>query len=153
MKRHWTNDSLEDFQFALAYDYVDQLQDALEEIDMKQSKFATIAGTSESRVSQLLGNPGNLTLKSMVRWARAIGRKISVVFYDDGDVANAEGPIDSEVFLRCWELAGKPRDLATLEESSFFDLGEDKDTESCLKPVGQVAASGLTGPSRSCVRI
>lgn len=116
MERHWTQESLEDFQFSVAYDYVYQLQDALEVEGMTQKAFAEAAESSESRVSQLFGNPGNLTLKSMIRWARAIGRKVSVVFYDDGDARNELGPVDSEVFLKCWEMAGRPRDLASIEE-------------------------------------
>jgi hypothetical protein len=38
------------------------------------------------------------------------------VAYDDGDPENHNGPINSQIFSRCWANAGKPSDFFALEK-------------------------------------
>lgn len=121
---HWTERSAEDYIHRLSSDFVGQIEDAMSEGDINQASIAKTLDVSEGRVSQVLNNPGNITLKKMVEYARAVGRKLTIVAYDDGDHANTVGPIDPTVFSTCWERAGKPKDLFDLEDSEA--VGEER---------------------------
>jgi len=59
-----------------------------------------------------------MSLKTIVKYARAIGKKVALVLYDDSDHANSSGPINSEIFRRCWERVGKPRNFFDLETAA-----------------------------------
>lgn len=59
---------------------------------------------------------GYLSLGRAVRLAQERGQKVALIAYNDDDVENVRGPINGQVFVRCWERQGKPHD--------FFDLGE-----------------------------
>ena len=113
---HWTEKSAEDFRFNVAFDYVAQVEQVMEEQELRQIDLAGRMGVTKGRISQFFNNPGNLSLKSMVEWARALGHKVAVVLYDDGDRANKRGPVDSEVFRMCWEKLGKPVDVEDVLE-------------------------------------
>lgn len=112
---HWTNASTTDFVYSIAADFVLQLEKKMEG-GISQAEIAKCIGVSEGRVSQVLNNPGNLTLRNTVIYARALGMKVALVAYDDGDPSNEKGPINSAIFEGCWKMAGMPRD--------FFDLAE-----------------------------
>jgi transcriptional regulator with XRE-family HTH domain len=114
---HWTERSIDDFLYRIAADYITQIEKTMESKGIKQSDLARALGVSEGRVSQVLNNPGNLTLRKIAEYARALGKKVSVVSYDDGDSKNCNGPIHSDVFTLCWQRAGKPGDLFALPES------------------------------------
>ena len=73
---------------------------------------------SPGRVSQVLNNPGNLTLKNTVRCARALGMKVAVVAYEDGDPKNKKGLVNSEIFHACWKNAGSPSDFFALSATT-----------------------------------
>ena len=111
---HWTNASTKDFVYSIASDFVLQLEKKIEEGDVSQAEIANRIGVSEGRVSQILNNPGNLTLRNTVAYARALGMKVALVAYDDADPSNGKGPINSAIFEGCWRRAGMPRD--------FFEL-------------------------------
>jgi transcriptional regulator with XRE-family HTH domain len=87
----------------------------MERSKISQAALAGKLGVSEGRVSQVLNNPGNLTLKKIVEYARALGRKVSIVAYNDGDPDNRDGPVDAEIFATCWANAGKPTDHFALQ--------------------------------------
>jgi transcriptional regulator with XRE-family HTH domain len=109
--RHWTSESVEDFVYQISSDFVGQIETKLEKLGRSYTELAEHIGVSPSRVSQVLNNPGNMTLESTARYARAIGMKVALVAYDDADPTNNNGPINAEVFTRCWEYLGSPRDL------------------------------------------
>lgn len=111
---HWTERSTADFLFKIGADFVRQIEKVIGAKTQSRSQIAETLGVSKGRVSQVLNNPGNLTLKKMIEYGRAMGKKISVVAYDDRDPGSA--PVSGELFIACWERAGKPRD--------FFDLSE-----------------------------
>lgn len=121
-QKHWTETSVEDFQFKVSFDFVEQLQEALRNQGTSQSEFATTLGLTKGRVSQIINNPGNLTLRSMVRWSRALGQKVSIVLYDDGDATNRDGPVDSEIFRKCWEIAGMPSHHGDLPDCALKQM-------------------------------
>src|SRR5207249_4041234 len=81
-----------------------------------QNVLAEKLGISKSAVSQMLNNPGNLGLETMVKYARAIGMKIAVVLYDKKN--NKERPVHPDIFRICWEKLGEPRDFWALQELS-----------------------------------
>lgn len=116
--RHWTEESLSDFQFHVADDFISRLEAKLESDGISHAQFAAKLSISEGRVSQVFNDPGNLTLRSMIKWARTAGLKLSVLAYDDDDSQNIKGPIHSAVFLRCWETAGKPSDFWDFEQET-----------------------------------
>ena len=76
-----------------------------------KTSLAKKLGVTTGRISQVLNDPGNLRLKTMIKYARALGLKISIVTYDDNDPNNLKGPVDAEIFEQCWLRAGKPLDF------------------------------------------
>jgi transcriptional regulator with XRE-family HTH domain len=89
----------------------------MDEARVTQSSLAESLGVTPGRVSQVLRNPGNLTLKKMVEYARSLGMKVSIVAYDDDDPQNENGPINSQIFNVCWTKAGKPNDFFSVQDS------------------------------------
>ena len=105
---HWTGDSIEDFVHRLSFDFITQLGKQLENGPFTRAELARKLKVSKGRVSQILNNPSNLTLKKAVSYARALGMKVSIVAYNDHDPDNHNGPISSEIFNLCWEREGRP---------------------------------------------
>jgi len=66
-------------------------------------------GVSESRVSQVLNNPGNLTLRKIIEYARALQLDVAIVAYEGGNTER--GLVPPEIFAKCWAKLGKPRDF------------------------------------------
>jgi len=120
---HWTERSIEDFVHRLSSDFVVQLGKRIEDDEVTKKQIADRLGVTGGAVSQVLNNPGNLELRTMVQYARALGLKVALVAYDDGDPDNNKGPIISEIFAKCWERLGKPQD--------FFDFNEMRQSTAC----------------------
>jgi transcriptional regulator with XRE-family HTH domain len=108
--QHWTASTSEDFVYWISSDFTAQIETRLEGIGIDQNTLAERLNVSPSRVSQVLNDPGNLTLETAVKYSRALGMKVALVAYQDGDIENAKGPINAELFIACWERVGKPRD-------------------------------------------
>jgi hypothetical protein len=115
---HWTAQSTDNFLHRITFDFVQQVEHALVGKKENQAALATKLGLTEGRVSQTLNNPSSMSLRTIVKYARAVGKKVAVVLYDDSDPANSTGPINSEIFFRCWEQAGRPRDFFELETAT-----------------------------------
>jgi len=111
--RHWTEDSTDDFVHRIVGDFVRFVENAMGD-SISQIDLANKLGVSAGRVSQVLNNPGNLSLKTIVQFARAVGAKVSVLGYCDDDPQNTNGPVSPEVFTECWEKCGKPHDFFTV---------------------------------------
>jgi transcriptional regulator with XRE-family HTH domain len=120
---HWTDRSLDDFLYRIAADFVAQLETKIQSESLNKTELAQRLRISKGRVSQLLNNPGNLSLKTIIRFARALGMKIAIVAYDDQDPQNEHGPIDSEIFRICWANSGRPADFWSLAEPSRVAAG------------------------------
>lgn len=118
---HWTEASLDDYKSRLTFDFLDQLSGFMEAGPINQKGLAEKLGIGESAVSQILNNPNNLTLKTIIKYARALGLKVSLLAYDDNDPDNTRGPIGADVFNECWVRQGKPRDAFDLAASSFVE--------------------------------
>jgi len=131
---HWTEQSLGDFAYWIGSDFTAQIETRLETEDIGKSEFAKLLNLSPSRVSQVLNDPGNLTLGNVVKYARALGMKVALVAYDDADPNNEKGPINAEVFTKCWERLGQPKDFSDLSDiktwimHSTVPTGETKAT-------------------------
>jgi len=104
---HWTN-TPETFLVAITADFILQIKERAN----SQKELAARLAISKGRVSQTLNNPGNLTLYTMVKYARALGMKVGVVLYDDrDDPENRFGPVHADIFRLCWEEKNQPRDF------------------------------------------
>jgi len=111
--KHWTAESTESFVHRIASDFLAQLETKIEKGEISRSELAHRLDRSPGRVSQLF-NPGNITIGTAVKLVRAMNMKVALVAYDDNDPENHGGPINSEIFSRCWQLTGAPR--------TFFEL-------------------------------
>jgi transcriptional regulator with XRE-family HTH domain len=117
--KHWTSRSISDFVYRIASDFVIQLEKKMQSDGITNKALAKRAGVSEGRLSQVLNNPGNLTLKSTVQYAQALGMKVAIVAYEDRkDPGNDFGPVNSEIFSTCWQATGAPRDFFELAGST-----------------------------------
>jgi transcriptional regulator with XRE-family HTH domain len=112
---HWTAKSTDAFIQRMTFDYITQLMKKLDTLPMTQADLAKKLGVTEGAVSQKLNAPRNLQLKTVVSYARALGLKVALVAYDDGDPGNERGPINSEIFSICWERANRPADFFSLQ--------------------------------------
>ena len=109
---HWTTANDSAFINRIMFDFIAQLQTRLETSGKTQSQLAKEMEVTEGEVSQVLNlNRMNLNLKTMVKYVRALGMKMAIVAYDDGDPNNERGPVGSEIFSIAWDKVGKPRDL------------------------------------------
>lgn len=116
---HYTNANEDAFVNRITFDFIAQVANRLETSQTKQNELAEKLNVSEGAVSQVLSlGRMNLTLKTMVRYARALGMKLAVVAYDDDDPQNENGPVGSEIFSLSWERIGKPRDLWAVNEAT-----------------------------------
>lgn len=111
--KHWTERSTEDYLYRIASDFVRCLEASMGD-EINQARLADRLGVSEGRVSQFLNNPGNFTLRKIIEYARALGLKVAIVGYNDGDTQNLSGPIPAEIFSKAWEKIGAPRDFEEL---------------------------------------
>lgn len=117
---HWTERSVDDFLHRIAMDFAIQLENRIQSEPLSKAKLAEKLGVSKSRVSQILNNPGNLTLRMIIKCARALGLKVAIIAYDDNDEKNERGPVNSEIFRICWENAGKPLDFWALKKPTII---------------------------------
>ena len=118
MQGHWTAKSTEAFIHTITFDFVTQLAKKLDILPINQADLAQILNVSEGAVSQVLNAPRNPTLKTIVKYAQALGLKVALVAYDDGDHNNERGPINSEIFNICWERANRPADFFALKTNA-----------------------------------
>jgi DNA-binding phage protein len=117
-KSHWTNESFEEFQYRITFDFISQIEDRIEAMrGMSRKVLAEKLGVTASAVSQILNNPENLELKTIIAYSRALGMKVAVVPYDDFDPDNDNGPINSEIFNECWKTQGRPASFLDLKSS------------------------------------
>lgn len=145
LNRHWTERSVDDFVYRIAADFMSAIESAMGGT-ITQAELASRLDVSEGRVSQALNKPGNLTLKKVVEYAKAVGLKVAIVAYDDGDVDNSNGPITAEIFAKCWERLGKPADFFQLEDACKFQARSDSSNEVIFFHDYESRASTYGGP-------
>jgi transcriptional regulator with XRE-family HTH domain len=121
METHWTERSIEDYRYKIIDDYISQLEKRMQDEEINREDFAKMFKRSKSRISQLLNNPGNITFDNIVKLARVLKMKVSLVAYDDNDPENKKGPINSEIFKICWERAGKPQDFWAVQQTQYLN--------------------------------
>ena len=114
--KHWTEESLDAFLFNIGHDFISQLEEQMQIKDLNHEKLANILKISTITLSEYFDDPRKISLKTMLQCSRAVGMKLSVLAYDDGDESNKHGPINSKIFLKCWEDADKPRDMWAFEK-------------------------------------
>lgn len=117
MNKHWTARNIEDFRFRITADFIAQLEDKMESIPLSPKELADKLGITKGRVSQIFNDPGNISLKKIIEYSKALNMKVALMAYEDNDPENTKGPINSEIFRICWEKCGKPRDFWALNET------------------------------------
>jgi len=126
--KHWTQESAKDFAYHLSLDFFTQLENRFEQSELLRKEFAEKLNLTAGRISQIFNSaPANPKVDSLVRYALALGLKVSIVAYDDDDPTNDKGPVYSGVIAKCWESMGKPRDLSLLAPIAFSNqMSESK---------------------------
>ena len=124
---HWTAESTKAFRYRVVSDFVLQIEKRMDQLGWTHKKLADALGVSKGRVSQILNNPGNMTLDLMIRCARALNLKVAAIAYDDGDQDNQRGPVSAEVFRISWEKLNKPLDVWSVQETNSVILNFDHD--------------------------
>lgn len=130
-KKHWTERKIRDYLFSIVADFITQLEAKMDSLHISQDEYAKKLRVSKGRVSQLLNHPTNFKLETIIKYAKALGIKVSIVAYDDDDPRNTKGPINSEIFRMCWEQKGKPRDFWAMQDNEannrvpFFRRADD----------------------------
>jgi hypothetical protein len=127
LKGNWGNRDDDDFLYQIGFDFVAQLEEVMKSTPLDRAGLAKKLGVSKGRVSQILNNPGNLTLKLVVQYARALDRKVAIVAYDDDDSAHTRGPVHPQVFVACWEKDGKPTDMFSIGSAVASTTGSQID--------------------------
>jgi transcriptional regulator with XRE-family HTH domain len=158
MRGHWTRDDPKDFVYRIGFDFVSQLKRYLATETMSRDDFAKRLGVSKGRVSQVMNNPGDLRLLTAVRFALALGKKVSVVAYDDGDPENQRGPVNSAIFEQCWTASGKPTEFGSTSwtevaspapvSGNYYwpQIDETRvDTHDCSLPAKQLTEKSSSG--------
>lgn len=149
-KPHWTEESNDAFAHRIAFDFIAQVERRMEAIPISQADLARKLGVTEGAVSHVLNNPQNLTLKTVVKYSRALGLKAGILAYDDDDPQNGNGPVNSELFVECWERLGKPVDRFALAALPMQHAATDNAvrltgfTVSCISPFLPATSMGNT---------
>lgn len=135
--KHWTQRGNEEFAYAVSSHFVSQLEVKMEKEGISRKQLAERLKKTSGRVSQLFNDPGNLSVRVMVEFARALNMKVGVVAYDDHDSAGSHGPIHPSVFVECWQMLGGPTDLFEVEDrkKNKFVEGVKKDALYAANPV------------------
>jgi hypothetical protein len=132
---HWTQENTKDFAYHLSLDFFTQLQHRFEQSELLRKEFAEKVDRSAGRISQIFNSPPeNPKADTFVLYALALGQKVSIVAYDDGDPTNDKGPVFSGVFAKCWEAMGKPRDLSSLLPAADSDIQSVNGSKSDWSP-------------------
>jgi transcriptional regulator with XRE-family HTH domain len=102
---NWPND-VEAAKHHVSFDFILSLQVRMQEKGITVKDLADKVGLTEARVNQFFKSPRKMTLETMNDWALAVGLKLSVVVYDDGDLKHI--PVFGETFNHLWITHGKP---------------------------------------------
>jgi len=121
---HWTQNSTAAFVYSISSNFIAQIETKIEQDGILQNDVAAKMNKTRARVTQILNSPGNLSIRVMVELARAVGMKVSIVAYDDHDPTNMRGPIDPDVFRKCWEYADRPKNLFESERLKKLEDGK-----------------------------
>lgn len=141
---HWTQGGVGDFVYSISLDFFTQLEDRIQGSKLQQKELAERLEVTPSAVSQMLSSPpGKPELETLVKYALAVGSKVSVVLYDDDDPNNERGPVYSGIFEKSWEALNKPRDL---EAISALVNAESEVTCFSLEPIPETFTLGPSTP-------
>ena len=70
-QKHWTTQSTDQMASRVASDFLSQIEEKIAEADWSHTDLAEALGVTKGRISQVFNNPGNLTLKTMLKLAEA----------------------------------------------------------------------------------
>ena len=117
---HWTQRDIAHFVYNISSNFMAQLEAKMEKDEITRTGLANRLKKTNGRISQVFNNPGNLSLRVIAELARTLGMKVSIVAYDDKDPGNQKGPIDPDVFVKCWEMANRPTNLFEVQQTNAW---------------------------------
>jgi hypothetical protein len=112
---HWTADSPLRMVRAISSDFIAQLETVMEDSGCSHVELAKRLCVTMGRVSQMMNSPGNFTLKNGVLYARSVEANVAMVVYPANGTS---APISGDVFRACWEIAGCPKNMFDIQEST-----------------------------------
>ena len=113
-ERHWTFRDPKAAAFLIGFNFIAQLEGYMRTGQrVSRSQLARKLRVDKSRISQAFNNPNNLSVLTAVKLATALGKKVSLVAYDDDDTKGKLGHVNSAIFEECWVARGKPVDFGT----------------------------------------
>jgi hypothetical protein len=113
---HWTEDNPLRMVRAISSDFVAQLETVMEYSGCSHMELAKRLGVTMGRVSQMMNSPGNFTIKNGVLYGAAVRMNVAVVAYP---TESTTAPISGDVFRTCWEIAGCPKNMFDIKESTI----------------------------------
>jgi transcriptional regulator with XRE-family HTH domain len=122
----WTGD-VESLRYHAAFNFITTLATRMQKLNITQRELANRLGVSESRISRIFNNHGNLTLAKMIELAKVVNHKIAVVPYDDEDPDFEKAPVIADVFVELWQLHARPHNFDEIQSISRH--GESRDNQ------------------------
>lgn len=136
---HWTADSPLRMVRAISSDFIAQLETVMEDSGWGHAELAKRLDVTMGRVSQMMNSPGNFTLKNGILYGAAVGMNVAVIAYP---MECTTTPISGDVFRACWEIAGRPKNMFDIQESTVVGVATSGGGMACIGHVWQDAPSG-----------
>lgn len=114
---HWTSRDMHSYIFAVVSNFVIAVEIYMEEHGKNYKDLAKLLNAGIDEVMVKVNNPSTFSLADLYRWTKALGIKFIIFMYDDQDPSNIQGPLNTEILRQCWELLGKPRTQADIDEA------------------------------------
>ena len=77
--QHWTNRNVDAFAYAVASNFIAQLETKLDVENMEDKTLAMRAKVSPAYISQIFSSPGNMGVKTMAKLTNALDMKFAIV--------------------------------------------------------------------------
>jgi len=117
---HWTERGFDEYHFQVMFDFVCEVEKALEARGMNRNDLAKGIEVPWQRLLAWFNDPTKITLLYAIKMARLLGMKLGIAVYDDGDATNERGPVNPDIMVKCWRHLNSPRDYYELKEAGVI---------------------------------
>ena len=112
------DDKNADCLYKLSHQFTSQIKIAMDQGGLKYKDIAERMGLTPGRVSQIMHDPGNITLSTMIKLGNAVGLKTSVLLYDYNYDNLDDDHIIPSVFRACWRRLGSPKNMLDIYDDN-----------------------------------